>query len=257
MEIRDQFQAICREHHVVKKTTSGPEKWQAVKERLIDNHAHLSHIFHQSDLTQMDRLHLSLDVICMDVTKRMRGSEHAMTLAEAKNLLGINPETGRQLRQALIDLLTTNNFVNKHESGNWDQLRQRWIEESGLLQRIAPVGSQEHDKGLRAIQMICRDIMKRWRDMHVNPTQSRVPASRDTETSAGPVLLQQHPAHSPANGGPSLAKDSEGDYDFQIDPSLLMAAREQPLNFQNLYANDSEEQDTLLLAVQGSGPYYH
>lgn len=93
--------------------------------------------------------------------------------------------------------------------------------------------------------------------MHVNPSQSRVSARRDTETSAGPVLIQQHSAHSPPNGGPSLAKDSEGDYDFQIDPSLLVAAREQPLNFQNLYANDNNQQDTLLLAVQGSEPYYH
>lgn len=248
---RDQFEAICREHDVVKKTTAGPEKWQAAKEQLIGNHEQLKQAFRLSEPTQTDRLHLSLDVICMDVTKRMRGSERAMTLAEAKNLLGINPEKGRQLRQALIDLLTANNFVNKHESGNWEQLRQKWVMDSGLLQRIAPIESQEHEKGLRAIQMICRDIMKRWRDMHVNSGQVRAPVHQ--EVGAGTILAgsQLQASHSVSN------EDMQSDYDFQIDPSLLVGAREQALTFHSPYtSNTGHPHDAVISSGQGSHTYY-
>ncbi|KAK5240478.1 hypothetical protein LTR16_010590, partial [Cryomyces antarcticus] len=80
-QIRDQFTEICHEAGVIKKTKAGPEKWQAVKDKLMHENPHLQHVFF-GDLTNTEQKKLSLDVVCTDVTKRMRTVESRMTIAD-------------------------------------------------------------------------------------------------------------------------------------------------------------------------------
>lgn len=250
------FQTICQEQNIIKKTLAGPERWQIAKNHLIQSNSQLGQAFQHATQPELERLRLSLDVICMDVTKRLRTMEHSMTLAEAKNLLKINPEEGRQFRQALIDLLTAHKFVNKHESDNWDQLKQLWITQSGLIHRIPSAESGNREQGLRAVQAICRDIMKRWRDGQI--LQGNAKAEKRTPNRSKSVQQDvARPAGSTSNapydhqlattstlGGQSRVVPAqqqsvlESSYDFQIDPTLLMAARETPLTLQNPYSGN-------------------
>lgn len=241
-ELRNVFQAICQSHGIVKKTVVGPERWQAAKDQLLHSNVQLLEAFQQAEQSLLDPMRLSLDVICMDVTKRLRNMEHKMTLAEAKNMLHINPEQGRHLRQALIDLLSANNFINKHESDNWDQLKQQWIADTGLGDRIPPPGHEGRDRVLRAVQVVCRDIMKRWRDSQVaqrggkldNPAKShpRRVSEEQLPTSFGqqqqPLVTQQLQAIHQHLDSQIPLQDQNGlsdGYDFQIDPELLTAAK--------------------------------
>jgi len=194
VEVRAAFQSICEQHSIVKKTLAGPELWEVAKTQLIQGHPWLDQAFRLAVEPQAEQMRLSLDVICMDVTKRMRIVEHQMTLADAKNMLNINPEEGRQLRQALIGILTAHNFINKHESSNWDELKQLWMVQSGLDQHIPPVGSSNREKCLRAVQIICRDIMKRWRDAQVAKSKANNKAADgkgQRSAEAGLSIMQQ------------------------------------------------------------------
>src|SRR2546421_1195932 len=134
-QLRDDFQKICEEAGVIKKTLAGAEKWQAVKDRLIQESPHLQQVF-WTDNTNLETKNLALDVICTDVTKRMRTMERRMTIAEAKNILGVNPEESRHIRNAFYCTLKADHFTSKIESGDehWKELKEHWIKGSQLLQ---------------------------------------------------------------------------------------------------------------------------
>lgn len=247
--MREQFEAICHEQAIVKKTIAGPEKWQTAKTQLIEGHPHLLQLFQNADQEQLTPLHLCLDVLCLDVTKRLRIVERAMTLAEAKNLLGINPAEARQLRQQLIDILTANHFVNKHESENWEGLKAQWLDQGRLLQRVPADEGPEREKALKALQMLTRDIMKRWNDSQTqrDPNKTKkgkqaggdaddpTDGAEDEQHTAAPLsrqrkraqtqAVQATAAHDLASHGPhSSTAAPVQTTDLQIDPSLLLAA---------------------------------
>ena len=233
--MREQFTSICADRGIVKKTMSGPEEWQAAKDQLISNNAQLHQLFGAADESQQPGLQLSLDVICMDVTKHMRNAERGMTLAEAKNMLGINPQHSRQLRQQLLDLLAANNFVNKYESGNWEVLKQQWLAETGLISMLPPEGDSNRDTVQRAIQNVCRDYMKRWRDAQVRKDPSIVGSGRGPSASSPAVRTKvkatprQHTPTSSAPIAPMHSQPRPASRDDRIDPSLLQAANDSSL----------------------------
>ncbi|KAK6810507.1 hypothetical protein RU639_013695 [Aspergillus parasiticus] len=166
-QIRDQFQRICEDAGFIKKTVAGPEKWQEAKNKLIQESQHLQHVFWE-DPNQLDAKALALDVVCTDVTKRMRTLERRMTIAEAKNALGVNPEESRQIRNAFYNTLKADHFTSKLEAGDehWTKLKEQWIQSSELLQQILAPGptDTEHTTKLKALEVLCRDVMKRLRD---------------------------------------------------------------------------------------------
>ncbi|KAF1985514.1 hypothetical protein K402DRAFT_454869 [Aulographum hederae CBS 113979] len=251
--LRDQFQDICMEESVIKKTIAGPEKWQAVKNRLISENEHLQGVFYGSENQDgLEQKTLALDVICMDVTKRIRTLERRMTIAEAKNYLGINPEESRQLRNSFYSILKADHFTSKLEAGDshWLDLKQEWINSQDILQRLLalePPGDPRHEQRLKAIEIICRDVMKRLRD-----DQTRKDPSRTKQVNAGPgpgpappvprslSLSQPVPhnlSHAHHAATASAASGLVHSYqtstahlhphhndDLQIDPSLLLAA---------------------------------
>ncbi|RAL13006.1 Clr5 domain-containing protein [Aspergillus homomorphus CBS 101889] len=240
-QIRDQFQQICEEAGFIKKTVAGPERWQEAKNKLIQESYHLQQAFH--DQNQLDVKSLALDVVCTDVTKRMRTMERRMTIAEAKNALGINPEESRQIRNAFYNTLKADHFTSKLEAGDehWKELKEQWIQNSELLRRILAPGSAdpEHATKLKALEVLCRDVMKRLRDDQTkrhparksSVTHSHVP-SPDLESP--PVSVSATYGGGIANGISTLASQALASAsvstselgDMQIDPSLLQAAND-------------------------------
>ncbi|KAL1958965.1 hypothetical protein VTO42DRAFT_3518 [Malbranchea cinnamomea] len=236
-EIRDHFQRICEEGGFLKKTVAGEEKWQAAKDRLVSECPHLQAVM-WGNAVQLKEKALALDVLCTDVTKRMRTQERRMTIAEAKNALGINPEESRQIRYAFYNILKADHFTSKLEAGeeHWNELKQRWIKGSELLQRILAAGEADpqHALKLRAVEVLCRDVMKRLRDDQAKRDPARKRSGQITTKKN-----KTYPTPSSAafrNGISNLASQAlarapmvASDIgDMQIDPSLLQAAANDP-----------------------------
>ncbi|KAL3494256.1 hypothetical protein BJX62DRAFT_45669 [Aspergillus germanicus] len=239
-EVRDHFQRICEKAGFIKKTVAGPEKWQEAKNTLIQESEHLQRVFWE-DSNQLEAKSLALDIVCTDVTKRMRTLERRMTIAEAKNALGINPEESRQIRNAFYNTLKQDHFTSKLEAGDehWKELKEQWIQGSDLLQRILAPGSAdpEHATKLKALEVLCRDVMKRLRD-----DQTKRESSRKRQAPSTNVLVVDttntdmiNPYDNGiSNGISTLASQalasapiSSSDLgDMQIDPSLLQAAND-------------------------------
>ncbi|KAJ5935689.1 hypothetical protein N7466_005236 [Penicillium verhagenii] len=240
-QLRDRFQQICQEAGFIKKTIAGPEKWQAAKDKLIQETPHLQQVFN-TEPNERDAKVLALDVVCTDVTKRMRTLERRMTIAEAKNALGVNPEESRQIRNAFYDTLKMDHFTSKLEAGDehWKELKAQWIHDTPLLQRILEPGPADphHTSKLKALEVLCRDVMKRLRDDQTkrDPARKRSSAradshnpTRNSNTPVGNMLGNEI-----SNGISTLASQALASApitgseigDMQIDPSLLQAAND-------------------------------
>ncbi|ORY14156.1 hypothetical protein BCR34DRAFT_451940, partial [Clohesyomyces aquaticus] len=249
--IRDQFQAICEESEVIKKTVAGPEKWGRVKERLIHENEHLSTVFQQDPEARQQSMQmvtpsnvkaLSLDVICLDVTKRMRTVGTRMGIPDAKNVLGLNPEESRRIRKALVAKLQAEHFTSRLEIGDdrWNELKQAWIQESERLsQLLAPDPSDpKRAEKTKALEVLARDILKRFRQ---DSTKKDPSQKKQVNQGIGPgpappsVAPHASTSHRKQTGKrptstttqssidlPTLSASS----DLQIDPSLLLAAND-------------------------------
>lgn len=241
-DVRDHFQRICDDSGIIKKTLAGPEKWQQAKDRLIQENTHLRRVF-WAENNQSDAKALALDVICTDVTKRMRTVERRMTIAEAKNALGINPEESRQMRNAFYSRLKADHFTSKLEAGDehWRELKDQWMQEQPLLLTILAPGDADpdHANKLKAVEVLCRDVMKRLRDDQTkrDPAKKDVAQGRPvTEHSCDQKGDKTSTSSSDGlgNGISTLASKalastpiiSSGISDMQIDPSLLQAAND-------------------------------
>ncbi|KAI9730751.1 MAG: hypothetical protein M1834_005720 [Cirrosporium novae-zelandiae] len=245
-QIRDQFQHICEEAGFIKKTIAGPDRWQQAKDRLIHESPHLQGIFWGSN-ENLEAKTLALDVVCTDVTKRMRTLERRMTIAEAKNALGINPEESRQVRNSFYAILKADHFTSKLEAGDehWRELKEQWIAGNPLLQQILSGGEVDHEYGtkIKAVEVLCRDVMKRLRDDQTKrdptrpKTQSHNPSLSNSIPTVSPTTLSTTDAGISQLASQALAstpnpmsvsedsKLNDNTYsDLQIDPSLLEAA---------------------------------
>ncbi|KAK2744019.1 hypothetical protein FQN57_004472 [Myotisia sp. PD_48] len=247
-EIRDHFQRICENAGFSKKTIAGPERWQAAKDQLIHESLHLQTMFWGNPM-QLEYKTLALDVVCTDVTKRMRSLKRRMTIADAKNALGINPEESRQLRNSFYDMLKADYFTSKLEAGDehWRDLKDQWIQKSELLQHVLaqPVSDPDHPTKLKAIEVLCRDVMKRLRDDQAkrdfprgnpNPDMMNAPPTEldaekhlqphddliNTNNNTLPNHISTLASEALANA-PIISSEIDG---TQIDPSLLQAIKE-------------------------------
>ncbi|EZF28650.1 hypothetical protein H109_01578 [Trichophyton interdigitale MR816] len=243
--VREAFQRICEEAGFIKKTLAGPEKWQLAKDRLINESTHLQAVF-WGEPVLLDAKALALDVVCTDVTKRMRTLDRRMTIAEAKNTLGINPEESRQVRNAFYEVLKASHITSKLEAGNeqWMELKDRWIKGSELLQHIlnSPGTDIEHATRLKAVEVLCRDVMKRLRDDLIKRDSSRKRPHPGASTRKPSSSSQEPPPTSTSprstvtcipNRISTLASEALASAptvppgeaaDTQVDPSLLQAA---------------------------------
>jgi hypothetical protein len=244
--MRDQFQAMCEADGIIKKTLAGNEKWAAVKERLIQENESLQAVFWH-DKSNEEQKRLALDVVCTDVTKRIRSVGRRMTIAEAKNVLGINPEQSRNIRNSFYITLKDDKFTSKLETGleHWNELKQQWVASSDILQEVFAQGEADpqYQEKQKALEALCRDVMKRLRDdqakgksaavmsaVPINPEANSAPvrtaqaATRLAEEAAAQPLNheQSESAYQFANAAQDLSELQQIDAS-RIDPSLLAA----------------------------------
>ena len=173
LEIRETFAAMCRNEGITKKTVTGPDKWHDIKRRLMDNDKHLRReLFGPWNGVEEPVKLLAMDVICQDVTKRMRSSSRKYSLANARSILGFNPQQGRDLRNQFHQILKDDHFLSKIEAGpeHWEELKSRLLDSSDEVQR-ALGGGEGHDfseenlsQRKEALEHLCRDTMKRYQD---------------------------------------------------------------------------------------------
>ncbi|CAD6442155.1 46038ceb-6a98-4a66-b03b-fe2bf54578c7 [Sclerotinia trifoliorum] len=238
-DIRERFQRICEEAGIIKKTIAGPERWEAAKDRLIQESEHLQSVFWNND-DNLDPKKLALDVVCGDVTKRMRTLQRRMTIAEAKNALGVNPEESRQLRNAFYQTLKADHFTSKLEAGeeHWQELKASWINGSELLQNLLAPGEADpqHGQKVKAMEVLCRDVMKRLRDDQTkrDPTRRK---KFDSTFQPGQTMEQFH-------------HNQEGAPNFQPDPqeALIQTAAHAHAHSQNQAQSHMQAQESHMQA---------
>ncbi|KAL8939470.1 MAG: hypothetical protein Q9216_003337 [Gyalolechia sp. 2 TL-2023] len=191
--LRAKFEDICQQHNIVKKTEAGHDKWQAAKHQLIDEFPPIQPLFTIEDQAQVNHYFLALEMICNDVTKKLRTMKSRVTIADAKNVLGLDPEQGRHIKAAFHQILKADHFTSKLATGpeHWQGLKQKWIDGLPLLQAILAPGSADpdHTRKVKAMEHLCRDVMKRLRDSQTKEEKSR---------KAG-GLSDQDPTPQPAN----------------------------------------------------------
>lgn len=165
-QIRECFARICQEESIVKKTLAGQGRWEYVKNRLIHERPNLQQVLWISK-ENLERKQLALDIICTDVTKRLRSQETKMSLLDAKNELGLNPEESHEIRAALHLVLSSAKFTCKSDGTpeQWEELKKQWLDKVPLLKDISLDGDDEHSRRkARAIEIVARDVIKRKRD---------------------------------------------------------------------------------------------
>ncbi|KAL8710156.1 MAG: hypothetical protein Q9220_005239 [cf. Caloplaca sp. 1 TL-2023] len=264
--LRMKFEEICIQHNVVKKTEAGHDKWQGVKHQLIDEYPPIQPFFQVPDEQQLNNHYLALEMICNDVTKKLRTMKSKVTIADAKNVLGLNPEQGREIKAAFLQILKKDHFTSKLESGpeHWQELKRQWIDGLPVLQSVLAPGEADplHSQKVKATEHLCRDVMKRHRDGQTRAEKMRKPSDvvdqnhvREAVTTSRPIPppvspYQAHPnapavqdyngistlasqalASAPLPISPPLAtrqQQSRPEYNSQIDPTLLSAAANLP-----------------------------
>lgn len=188
-EVRTTFQGICQADSITKKTIAGPERWEGVKARLIREVTPLQATMWLAE-DNMDSKNLALDVICTDVTKRLRTIEARMTLAEAKNALGVNPEESRDVRAALHQVLRDTGLTCKSEATpeQWEAVKRRWGAQSQPVQKILDGDDTESDLQfkLHALEYLAKDIMKRIRDERARDERARKYTRRNQPLASSP-----------------------------------------------------------------------
>ena len=214
-EMRDTFEGICRANNVVKKTLCGADTWRDVKNELISRMPHLQSIFWNSNSATVNQTQqpMALELVCMDVTKKIRTVGTRVTISEAKNFLGLTPQEGRDLRSAFDTILKEDYFISKLEvpREHWEGLKARWIEGSLLLQQKLAGGPADpaYATKLKCLESIAADVQKRHRDQQTKNdpthlTKSLDPA-RSTSTSISMAAIapssptQQGTSHAPVN----------------------------------------------------------
>jgi len=168
-----------------------------------------------------------------------------LTILESKNVLGLNPDQSRQIRGEFYDILESEHYTSKLEMGpeKWKELKDHWIANNSYLQTLlapGPDNDPEHKKKLDAMELLCRDVMKRVRDdrakkkgtfRKTKPAPAPTPGVEVPEYQAptplpAPTTTASYAAALPANpfGDVPNAPPQNDLSDLQIDPNLLQVA---------------------------------
>ncbi|KAL8784570.1 MAG: hypothetical protein Q9195_008995 [Heterodermia aff. obscurata] len=255
VNLRERFQSVCEQGKIRKKTEAGGDQWQHAKDRLIAENEILHPVFYTEEPVDHTQHNLALDVICSDVTKRMRTLTNRLTIQECKNILKTNPEEARRLRKSFEDILRADHFTSKLEAGpeHWNELKAQWLDQSTHLKELLREGEAdpEHELQVKAMELICRDVMKRLRDEHTRKDSKRKrttsvaasnfsqsPAAQSNDVALAAQALAATPLPSRGQNSEAMAGSAHNrtspamlplagitDYgDLQIDPKLLLAA---------------------------------
>jgi hypothetical protein len=197
--LRITFKRLCEESEVAKKTLAGLERWEAMKQQLLREIPALQQIMTNSQMDSKSKK-LALDVICTDITKRMRITGKSMTVKEARNVLGINPEQSQDIRTTFSLILIESHFTSLADAGRelWEDVKKRWVNGSQTLQRaLGPeLSDAEREKKLLALDTIAREISKRLRSSSSQTDPNKEPVAAKAELAPAP---SPEGNHSPSN----------------------------------------------------------
>ena len=226
-EMRNIFEDICRSNNVIKKTLCGAETWKSVKEQLISQFQHLQPMFWGTDAAALNQTQkpMALDLICMDVTKKIRTVGTRITITDAKNILGLTPQEGREIRSSFDTILKRDHFVSKLEvpKEHWDALKDKWISESPRLQQIIAGGDADPDlpAKLRSLESIASDVQKRHRDFQTKKDPTRLTKSSATSfPGRGPPPVSTHKTAAKKRNPPPVINSADQAADSPVQAFL-------------------------------------
>ncbi|KAL9036532.1 MAG: hypothetical protein Q9214_006093, partial [Letrouitia sp. 1 TL-2023] len=250
--VRSTLEEIMQNLGIRKKTDSG-EKWAEAKNQLIGCFEQLQSLFTpppsaadgssavvpNDRAVDQDKCWLGLEIIANDVAKKIRNQDRRLSIADAKNILGINPTQAVELRNVFHDILKKNHFYSKHTEGRetWDRMKEEWIQGSELLRSILalpgdgdgeaaaaaaaetvgegggagggirsknnldPQTREQHALKVKATEFLARDVMKRLRDNQTRAAKAETtPALPLPRSTVSPATA---PAHARTSSGPA------------------------------------------------------
>jgi len=188
VQLRSQYENICREMGIIKMTLCAEGQWQASKDRLVRENMHLSSVLHPLQ-PELEKRANALNCICSDVTKRMRNATKKITIAEANNMLGLNPNDSKNLRRAMYELLEADHFTTVFACGKErvDQMRQEWIDASPVLTQAVAGGDKDM---MRAVELLAKDARKRYCDDQTRKDPSKKQWQKTNHYGPGPGPAQ-------------------------------------------------------------------
>ena len=261
-EMRNIFEDICRSNNVVKKTLCGGETWKAVKEQLISQFQHLQPIFWGIDASHLNTTQkpMALDLICMDVTKKIRTVGTRITISDAKNILGVTPQEGRDIRSAFDAILKGDHFVSKLEvpKEHWDALKAKWVAESPRLQQVLAGGDADPDlpAKLRALESIASDVQKRHRDFQTKKDPTRLTKTPATSfPGRGPPARPKPTSPAKKNKPPPAINSADQAADSPVQAFLSGALSDRPTNDVNPTSSSTNDMTTFASQALAHAPY--
>lgn len=164
--VRQQFTSICNQMDIQKKTKCEAGQWEAAKDRLIRENLHLNAVMHIPH-PNPDEVSNALEVICSDVTKRIRVINTTVTIQDANNGLRLNPAESKRVRHVFYTLLDNDGYKTKttYDNDRWEQMFQLWLTKDEALVRIQQQGIDAQKRKL--LKVLTRDAMKRLTDFRV------------------------------------------------------------------------------------------
>lgn len=203
--MRNEFQTMCEVEGLTKKTLAGSEKWQAIKHDLVRRCSFLQDVLDVDGGNVADeglkKRRMALDIICSDVTKKIRTSKNRVTIPDAKSAMGINPAQGSEIRKQFYQILLADHFTSKIEAGpqHWNDLKENLITGSAVLKEIlvsdaSAAADAELNKKKKALEVLCRDVMKRLRDDQTKKTKGLRTNSRTNQSDDSALVTNRGPS---------------------------------------------------------------
>lgn len=220
-EIRQKFEDICTEMDIIKKGLCNDGDWDKAKNRLIRESTHLSAVLNPVHENLAAREN-ALEVLCADVTKRMRVMKKRIFLKQANNILGLNPEQSKELRRQFYEILKADGFQTKLLCGkeHWAELKQQWYDSSEVVQQLHAQGVDDEKK--KCIDVLLRDAMKRHNDNNV----TKIPHLSQQNASGpgpGPAKRSKNDREATQSSRPAAVPSYEPIRHSDLDPALFAA----------------------------------
>ena len=227
--LRQQFTDICHEMGITKKTKCEPGEWESSKDRLIRENLHINAVMNIPHPSPHEVAN-ALEVVCADVTKRIRVTNACISMKDANQGLQLNPAQSKQLRHQFYQMLDQEGYTTMSEFGNerYQDLFQLWLTKSDLLIGTRQEGIDAHK--LKCLKLLARDAQKRLCDNRIKDD----PEKRmwvEGSYGPGPAAARPKPTKSTEPKQPKAPKRKRGQdaAPTALDPSLAIFAPAPPV----------------------------
>lgn len=168
--LRTQFERICQERGIDRKSATDPAAWQAAKEDLITCVPGLYNILRtHADADYRRVQEAALEVICIDVTKIVRSRSRVLSASAARTVLGVNPNECRQMIETLQLIIDASGmpFLSDMTADQKRSLEDEWARQSPIACQMLerrPVQQDRSTEWSKAYNAILGTAFSRYRD---------------------------------------------------------------------------------------------